>query len=84
MLEPTQKSGLDVAHWLDWFIACLVRAVDGAQATLDSVLQKSKFWECFAKHPFNERQIKVLNRLLDEFEGKLTSSKWAKLARWRA
>ena len=81
LLERTQKSGLDVTHWQEWFIACLVRAVDGAQATLDSVLQKSRFWERFAKHPFNERQIKVLNRLLDGFEGKLTSSKWAKLAK---
>lgn len=56
-------------------------AVDGAQATLDSVLQKSRFWERFAKQPFNERQTKVLNRLLDGFEGKLTSSKLAKLAK---
>ena len=81
LLERTQKSGLNVACWQEWFLACFVRAVDGAQTTLDSVLQKSRFWQRFAQHPFNERQIKVLNRLLDGFEGKLTSSKWAKLAR---
>ena len=81
MLERTQKSGLDVTRWHEWLLACLVRAIDGAQATLNSVLQKSRFWERFAKDPLNERQIKVLKRLLDEFEGKLTTSKWANLAK---
>lgn len=81
LLEHTQKSGLDITRWQEWFLTCLVRAINGAQATLNSVLQKSRFWERFAKEPFNERQIKVLNRLLDGFEGKLTTSKWAKLAK---
>ena len=81
LLERTQKSGLDVTRWQEWFVACLVRAIDGAQTSLGFVLQKSRFWERFAKAPFNERQIKVLNRLLDGFEGKLTTSKWAKLTK---
>lgn len=79
-LERTQKSDLNVTRWQEWFLGCLVRAIEGAQETLSSVLQKSRFWEHFAKQPLSERQIKVLNRLLDGFEGKLTTSKWAKLA----
>ncbi|MFQ5982285.1 MAG: Fic family protein [Woeseiaceae bacterium] len=81
MLERTQKSGLDVTPWQEWFLACLVRSIKGAQETLASVLQKSRFWKRFAQEPLNERQIKVLNRFLDGFEGKLTTSKWAKLAK---
>lgn len=81
MLEATQKGGLDVTRWQAWFLACLLRAIDGAQETLGAVLFKAHFWERFAKEPLNERQIKVLNRLLDGFEGKLTTSKWAKLAK---
>ena len=61
--------------------ACLLRAIEGSQDTLGAVLTKARFWERFAKKPLNERQIKVLNRLLDGFEGKLTTSKWAKLAK---
>jgi len=80
-LEATQKGALDVTRWQTWFIDCLHRAIDGAQETLGAVLFKAQFWERFAKEPLNERQIKVLNRLLDGFEGKLTTSKWAKLAK---
>jgi Fic family protein len=81
ILERTQKAELDITNWQGWFLECLLRAIDGAQHTLAAVLQKARFWERFAKQPLNERQIKVLNRLLDGFEGKLTSSKWAKLAK---
>jgi Fic family protein len=80
-LEQTQKGTLDVTHWQTWFLNCLLRAIEGAQDTLGAVLNKAQFWERFAKEPLNERQIKVLNRLLDGFEGKLTTSKWAKLAK---
>jgi Fic family protein len=79
-LEQTQKGTLDVTPWQSWFLDCLLRAIDGAQDTLGAVLAKAKFWERFATQPLNERQIKVLNRLLDGFEGKLTTSKWARLA----
>jgi Fic family protein len=81
MLEHTQKGDLDVTAWQVWFLNCLGRAIDGAQDTLAAVMDKARFWEQFAKEPLNERQIKVLNRLLDGFEGKLTTSKWAKLAK---
>ncbi len=80
-LEWTQKGGLDVTRWQGWFLNCLLRAIEGARETLGTVLGKARFWERFAKEPLNERQIKVLNRLLDGFEGKLTTSKWAKIAR---
>jgi len=80
-LEWTQKSELDVTQWQKWFLDCLRGAIDSAQETLGTVLGKAHFWERFAKEPLNERQIKVLNRLLDGFEGKLTTSKWAKLAK---
>lgn len=80
MLERTQQGELDITRWQTWFLECLLRAVEGAQSRLSAVLDKARFWERFAKEPLNERQIKVLNRLMDGFEGKLTSSKWAKLA----
>jgi Fic family protein len=80
-LEWTQKGELDVTRWQTWFLGCLLGAINGAQEALGAVLSKAHFWERFAKEPLNGRQIKVLNRLLDGFEGKLTTSKWAKLAK---
>lgn len=81
LLERTQKGELDVTPWLTWFLQCLYRAIEGARETLAAVMNKARFREQFAKEPLNERQIKVLNRVLDGFEGKLTTSKWAKLAK---
>lgn len=81
ILERTQKGALDVTEWLTWFLATVHRAVDEAHHVLDSVLAKARFWQRFAGTPMNERQIKVLNRLLDGFDGKLTSSKWASIAK---
>ena len=81
MLERTQKGGLDITPWLMWFLGCLDRAFDGAELTLTSVLRKARFWEQHSQSSLNERQRLMLNRLLDGFEGKLTSSKWAKLAK---
>jgi len=80
-LESTQKGELDVTSWLSWFLSCLNNALTGAQISLSSILDKAHFWERIAKEPLNERQIKVLNKLLDGFEGKLTTSKWAKIAK---
>ena len=81
ILERTQKGTLDITPWMDWFLGCLGRAIEGAQVTLAAVLSKARFWETFADFPLNERQRLVLNRLLDGFEGKLTTSKWATLAK---
>lgn len=80
MLEKTQKGGLDITPWLEWFLGCLDRAFDGTEETLASVLRKARFWEAHANTSFNDRQRLMLNKLLDGFEGKLTSSKWAKIA----
>lgn len=77
ILERTQKGTLEITVWLAWFLDTLHRAVEQAQTTLDAVLSKTRFWQRWAGAPMNERQIKLLNRLLDGFEGKLTSSKWA-------
>jgi Fic family protein len=81
ILERTQKGTLDVTVWLSWFLGTLTRAVGNAQHTLDAVLVKARFWQRRANTPLNERQAKMLNRLLDGFEGKLTSSKWAAIAK---
>ncbi|MGF1613186.1 MAG: Fic family protein [Gammaproteobacteria bacterium] len=81
ILEQTQKRSMDVTEWLGWFLDTLHRAVDQAQHTLDAVLTKARFWQRWATTPLNERQVKLLNKLLDGFEGKLTSSKWAAIAK---
>lgn len=80
-LERGQRNGLDVTLWLEWFLGCLSRAIAKADETLSGVLQKARFWENVNLQPVNERQRTVINRLLDGFEGKLTSSKYAKLAK---
>lgn len=76
-LERTQKGSLDVTAWLVWFLECLSRAIDGAEAACAHVLRKADFWQRHANTPFTERQKKLLNRYLDGFEGKLTAKKWA-------
>ena len=81
LLELTQKGELDITGWLEWFLECLGRAIDSAEVTLGEVLRKARFWQIHGTEPFNDRQRLLVNRLLDGFEGKLTSSKWAKLAK---
>lgn len=81
ILERTQKGDLDITPWLLWFLACLDRALDDSAGILEDVLRKAAFWQGLAGEPLGERQRKVLNRLLDGFDGKLTSSKWAKLTK---
>ncbi|MBV6499834.1 MAG: hypothetical protein CJBNEKGG_02297 [Prosthecobacter sp.] len=80
-LERGQRNGLDVTLWLEWFLGCLSRAIAKADEMLSGVLQKARLWEKVNLQPVNERQRKVINRLLDEFEGKLASSKYAKLVK---
>jgi Fic family protein len=81
ILEATQRGDLDITRWLEWFLDCLGRAFERAEAILATVLNKARFWEHFAKVEFNERQRNVVNRLLNGFEGKLTTTKWAKLTK---
>jgi Fic family protein len=81
VLERTQKGSLDVDEWLAWFLATLRDAVAAAHASLDSVLHKARFWRHWGSTAMNARQVKLVNRLLDGFEGKLTSGKWATIAK---
>lgn len=81
MLERTQRGELNVTAWLEWFLGCLERAIDGAQDILQIVMAKAQFWEKHRTTNLNERQRMMLNRLLDGFTGHLTSGKWAKIAK---
>ncbi|MEI6714387.1 MAG: Fic family protein [Verrucomicrobiota bacterium] len=80
-LEACQRGTLDITLWLRWFLNCLGRALDGADTTLGNTLRKARLWDRVKEEPVNTRQKEVINRLLDGFEGKLTSSKYAKLSR---
>jgi Fic family protein len=84
ILERSQKGGMDVTEWLAWFLQQLDTAILNAGHLLDDVMFKVRFWQQWSQAPLNARQIKVLNRLLDGFEGKLTSSKWAAIAKCSA
>lgn len=80
-LEAAQRGDVDATRWLAWFLGCLGRAIDGAESTLAAVVRKAHVWRRIEREPLSERQRKVLGRLLDGFEGKLTTSKYAKLAK---
>ena len=79
VLERTQKGAMDLTPWMELFLGCLGRAIDGAQVTLSTVLDKARFWEHIKSVQLNNRQRLVINRLLDGFEGKLTTSNYASL-----
>jgi Fic family protein len=80
-LEATQKGTLDITTWLMWFLKCLDRAFLGTNDMLSNVLLKARFWEKHASVNLNDRQKLIINRMLTGIEGKMTSSKWAKMAR---
>jgi Fic family protein len=81
ILERTQSCTLDITNWLEWFLSCLGRAIDEADVILHAVLRKARVWRCIEAYSLNDRQRLIVNRLLDNFVGKLTSSKYAKLAK---
>ncbi|WP_317241280.1 Fic family protein [Hymenobacter sp. 5414T-23] len=81
LLETSQRGTLDLTPWLTWFLSCLGRALTSAEHTLGQVLTKARFWERHQQTPLSERQRHLLTRLLDGFEGKLTTSKWARIAK---
>jgi Fic family protein len=81
ILERTQKGSMDITEWLFWFLDALHRSVDQAQSTIDSVLLKTQFWKLWTTMALNERQVTLLDRLLDGFEGKLSTSKWAAMVK---
>lgn len=81
ILEKTQKGSLDISEWLQWFLDCLMEALNATDKTLVRVLSKAAFWEKHATTILNERQILMINKLMGQFEGNLTSSKWAKITK---
>ncbi len=81
ILENCQKGSLDITDWIEWFLNCLQRAIAASDTTLGKVLTKAQFWRKHAGESFNDRQRAIINRLLDGFEGKLNSSKWAKITK---
>ena len=81
ILESCQKGSLDITPWMHWFLLSLQSAMRSSESTLEAVLFKARFWRSHAGESFNERQRKVLNGLLNGFEGRLTTSKWAKITR---
>jgi Fic family protein len=81
ILEQSQKGTLDITDWILWYLHCLDSALDATDKTLESVIQKTKFWHKQSNTPINERQRLLINKLFDGFEGKLSSSKWAKIAK---
>jgi Fic family protein len=83
-LESAQRGSLDITAWLAWFLACLERAIDTAERSLASVLHKGEVWRRLQPHALGERQRRIVNRVLDGFDGALTTSKYAKLAKCSA
>jgi Fic family protein len=81
ILEKSQKGTSDITDWLIWFLECLTETLLSTDLILEKVLSKARFWEKHRTTSFNDRQRSMLNKLLDNFEGKLTSSKWAKMTK---
>ena len=80
-LERTQRGTLDITDWIVWFLECLGRAIAGSEEKLTAVLSKSRFWQSHQVVQLNARQRNMVNRLLDGFEGNLTTSRWARMTR---
>jgi Fic family protein len=78
-LEKTQKGNSDITDWILWFLQCLLNAIDSSEETLAKIFHKAEFWKLHAKTILNDRQQIIINKLLDGFDGKLTTSKWAKI-----
>lgn len=81
ILEKTQKGSLDITNWLQWYLHCLDRSLNATDQNLQAVMAKTRFWDKHSKTVINERQRLIINKLFDGFFGKLTSSKWAKMAK---
>jgi Fic family protein len=81
ILEQTQKGNLDITDWLKWFLDCLFNALNSTDTVLAKVLYKAEFWKQHPGTAMNDRQKQMLNRSLDGLTGKMTSSKWAKIAK---
>lgn len=81
ILEKTQKGSLDITEWLDWFLNCLLHSIESSDQLLEKVIYKHQFWLQNSKVSINDRQRKLLNMLMDDFEGVLNTTKWAKIGK---
>lgn len=81
ILEKTQKNSLDITNWIEWFLNCLLHSIENSEILLEKIIYKHCFWLKHAKTNINERQRKILNLLLDNFEGVLNTTKWAKIGK---
>ncbi|MES2381505.1 MAG: Fic family protein [Bacteroidota bacterium] len=84
ILEKTQKGNLDITNWLQWFLKCMLNALNNTDSAFNKIILKAKFWKKYETTNFNDRQKLLINKLLDGFDGKLSSSKWAKIAKCSA
>jgi Fic family protein len=81
VLEETQNYSGNINEWIEWFLGCLLRSIQASEEALSKVLRKANFWDRYRDLEINTRQRLILNKLLDGFEGKLQTSKWAKIAK---
>lgn len=81
ILEKTQRSGLDITGWLEWFLKCLLHSIENSEKLLEKIIDKHSFWLKHSKVNMNDRQRKILNMLMDDFEGVLNTTKWAKIGK---
>lgn len=81
ILEKTQKGSLDITNWLEWFLDCLLHAIESSEKLLEKLIYKHEFWLQNSKVSINDRQRKILNMLMDDFEGVLNTTKWAKIGK---
>jgi len=81
ILEKTQKGSLDITNWLEWFLNSLLHSIESSEKLLEKVIHKHEFWLRNAKVSINDRQRKILNMLMDDFEGVLNTTKWAKIGK---
>jgi Fic family protein len=81
ILEKTQKSGLDITNWLEWFLNSMLHSIENSEKLLEKIIYKHSFWLKHSKVTINDRQRKILNMLMDDFEGKLNTTKWAKIGK---
>jgi len=79
ILETTQKSGLDITKWLEWFLNCLLNTIENSEKLFEKIISKHSFWIKYSRISINDRQRKILNMLMDDFEGVLNTTKWAKI-----
>jgi Fic family protein len=81
ILEKTQKSDLDITRWLEWFLNCLLHSIENSETLLEKIILKHSFWLTHSNVNINDRQRKILNMLMDDFEGVLNTTKWAKIGK---